>query len=147
VLSDHKNLQYFCTTKQLSHRQARWSEYLSRFNFKITYRPGSQGQKPDALTRRAQDQPAQEEARKFRQQTLLRPETFDFPSESRLPWTNDDADHDELRINQIVKDMHMSLRWEDILGNQERWRRLQRDRNHDSFRAIFAPRLGRARLS
>jgi hypothetical protein len=23
VLSDHKNLQYFCTTKQLSHRQAR----------------------------------------------------------------------------------------------------------------------------
>jgi hypothetical protein len=31
VLSDHKNLQYFATTKQLSHRQARWSEYLSRF--------------------------------------------------------------------------------------------------------------------
>jgi hypothetical protein len=29
VLSDHKNLQYFATTKQLSHRQARWSEYLS----------------------------------------------------------------------------------------------------------------------
>jgi hypothetical protein len=79
VLSDHKNLQYFCTTKQLSHRQARWSEYLSRFDFKITYRPGSQGQKPDALTRRSQDQPAQEEARKFRQQTLLRPEIFDFP--------------------------------------------------------------------
>jgi len=55
VLSDHKNLQYFATTKQLSHRQARWSEYLSRFDFTISYRPGKQGEKPDALTRRSQD--------------------------------------------------------------------------------------------
>lgn len=43
VLSDHKNLQYFTTTKQLSHRQARWSEYLSRFRFTIVYRPGNLG--------------------------------------------------------------------------------------------------------
>jgi hypothetical protein len=81
VLSDHKNLQYFTTTKQLSHRQARWSEYLSRFRFSITYRPGVQGQKPDALTRRSQDAPAQEEARSYRNQTLLRPELFDPPAE------------------------------------------------------------------
>lgn len=79
VLSDHKNLQYFTTTKQLSHRQARWSEYLSRFQFSITYRPGKQGEKPDALTRRSQDLPAQEEARNARQQTLLRPELFKTP--------------------------------------------------------------------
>ena len=76
VLSDHKNLQYFTTTKQLSHRQARWSEYLSRFSFTITYRPGKQGEKPDALTRRSQDSPAQDEARAARNQTLLRPELF-----------------------------------------------------------------------
>jgi hypothetical protein len=76
VLSDHKNLQYFATTKQLSHRQARWSEYLSRFQFTITYRPGKHGEKPDALTRRSQDQLAQEEAREARKQTLLRPELF-----------------------------------------------------------------------
>jgi hypothetical protein len=76
VLSDHKNLQYFATTKQLSHRQARWSEYLSRFNFKITYRPGKDGEKPDALTRRSQDVTAQEEARQARNQTLLWPGLF-----------------------------------------------------------------------
>ena len=81
VLSDHKNLQYFTTTKQLTHRQARWSEYLSRFRFSITYRPGVQGQKPDALTRRTQDAPALEEARAYRNQTLLRPELFDPPAE------------------------------------------------------------------
>ena len=40
VITDHKNLEYFTTTKQLSRRQARWAEYLSRFDFKITYRPG-----------------------------------------------------------------------------------------------------------
>ena len=52
VISDHNNLQYFTTTKQLSRRQARWSEYLSSFNFIIKYRPGRLGTKPDALTRR-----------------------------------------------------------------------------------------------
>ena len=29
VLSDHKNLEYFMSTKLLSRRQARWSEFLS----------------------------------------------------------------------------------------------------------------------
>ncbi len=53
VFSDHCNLQYFTTTKQLSRRQARWSEYLSSFDYTIYYRPGRLGAKPDALTRRA----------------------------------------------------------------------------------------------
>ena len=52
VLSDHKNLEYFATTKQLTRRQARWSEYLSGFNYIIRYRAGRLGTKPDALTRR-----------------------------------------------------------------------------------------------
>src|SRR5882724_2791773 len=40
VLSDHKNLEYFATTKQLTHRQVHWSEYLSGFNYLIRYRAG-----------------------------------------------------------------------------------------------------------
>lgn len=52
VLSDHKNLEYFRTNKQLTRRQARWSEYLSEFDFVIEYRSGKLGGKPDALTRR-----------------------------------------------------------------------------------------------
>jgi len=36
VLSDHKNLEYFMSTKLLNCRQARWSEFLSRFDFRIT---------------------------------------------------------------------------------------------------------------
>ena len=42
------------SSKRLSRRQARWSEFLSRFNFKISYKPGPQC-KADALTRRSQD--------------------------------------------------------------------------------------------
>jgi hypothetical protein len=57
VLTDHKNLEYFMTSKQLNHRQARWAEFLSKFNFKIQYRPGKQGTKPDSLTRRVSDLP------------------------------------------------------------------------------------------
>jgi hypothetical protein len=52
VVTDHKNLEYFATTKVLSRRQAHWSEYLSQFNFVIRFRPGRLGTKPDALTRR-----------------------------------------------------------------------------------------------
>jgi len=52
VVTDHRNLQYFSTTKILTRRQARWSEYLSAFNLVIRFRPGKLGTKPDALTRR-----------------------------------------------------------------------------------------------
>ena len=52
VFTDHNNLQYFTTTKQLSRRQARWSERFASFDFVINYRPGRLGAKPDAITRR-----------------------------------------------------------------------------------------------
>jgi len=52
VVIDHKNLEYFLTTKILTRRQARWSEYLSQFNLVIRFRPRRLGTKPDALTRR-----------------------------------------------------------------------------------------------
>ena len=52
VTMDHKNLEYFSTTKILMCRQARWSEYLSQFNLVIRFCPGRLGTKPDALTRR-----------------------------------------------------------------------------------------------
>ena len=55
IYTDHKALEYFMTTKQLTGRQARWAEILSQFFFTIMYRPGRQNSKADALTRREQD--------------------------------------------------------------------------------------------
>ncbi|KAL1952649.1 hypothetical protein VTO42DRAFT_4566 [Malbranchea cinnamomea] len=40
VLTDHKNLTYFITTKKLNERQIHWQEFLTQFNFRIKYRPG-----------------------------------------------------------------------------------------------------------
>ena len=51
VVTDHKNLEYFATTKLLTCHQARWSKFLSQFNMIICFRPGKLGTKPDALTR------------------------------------------------------------------------------------------------
>src|SRR3979490_2399404 len=51
IVMDHKNLEYFSTTKLLTRCQVRWSEYLSQFNLIIRFRPGQLATKPDALTR------------------------------------------------------------------------------------------------
>jgi RNase H-like domain found in reverse transcriptase len=53
VYIDHKNLLYFTTTKVLNRRQVRWSETLSAYNFKISYKKGSDNTKADALSRQA----------------------------------------------------------------------------------------------
>ena len=37
VVTDHKNLEYFSTTKLLTCRQARWSKYLAQFNLVIRF--------------------------------------------------------------------------------------------------------------
>jgi predicted aspartyl protease len=57
IWSDHKNLEYFQKKRQLSERQVRWAEKLSRYNFVLRYRPGKQGVVPDSLSRREQDLP------------------------------------------------------------------------------------------
>ena len=57
VYTDHKNLEHFMITKQLNCWQAHWIKFLSKFNFKISYRSGKQGEKPDILTRQSQNLP------------------------------------------------------------------------------------------
>lgn len=61
VMSDHKNLEYFTTTKVLTWCQAHWSEFLSGFVHNICYHPGKLGAKPDALMCRRDVYPQGEE--------------------------------------------------------------------------------------
>ena len=51
VVTDHKNLEYFSTTKILTRRQVQWSKYLHQFNMVIWFHPRKLDAKPDALTR------------------------------------------------------------------------------------------------
>jgi hypothetical protein len=52
IWMDHKNLEYFMTAKKLNRHQARWSLYLSRFNFSMHHRPGCSMGKSNTLSRR-----------------------------------------------------------------------------------------------
>jgi hypothetical protein len=74
VFTDHQNLQYFLTTKVWNPRQIRWAQWLANFNFKIVYRPGARGGKPDALSRRPEYRP--EEGATHREQSILKPGHF-----------------------------------------------------------------------
>jgi hypothetical protein len=79
IVTDHKNLQTFATTKQLSPRHMRWSEFLSRFNFRITYKPGTLNTRPDALSRKPEDVPTSEndDRLRARRRALIDPAKFD----------------------------------------------------------------------
>lgn len=50
VLTDHKNLEYLHTAKRLNPRQACWALFLTRFDFTLSYQPGSKNGKADALS-------------------------------------------------------------------------------------------------
>lgn len=86
VLTDHRNLEYFTTTKKLNRRQARWNELLADFDFKIVFRPGKQNGKADALTRIHADAPQNNlDARERHQhQVLLKPHQILRPIETVL---------------------------------------------------------------
>ena len=98
VITDHKGLEYFMSTKELSRRQARWSEKLADYNFKIKYRPGRTNERADALTRMPGSTPeSQDDERvKYQQQTILTPD--------RLVIAEIDEDGSEKPIYQKVLD-------------------------------------------
>ena len=49
---DYKNLEYFIKAQKLNKRQAKWTLYLSRFDFTLKYILGSKMGKIDSLSRR-----------------------------------------------------------------------------------------------
>lgn len=50
VWTDHKNLEYLQSAKQLNSFQACWALFFNCFNFHLSYRPRSNNTKPDALS-------------------------------------------------------------------------------------------------
>jgi len=77
--TDHKNLEYWKTKKDLNLRQAQWGERLANYDFMIKYRPGKLAGKPDILSRESGDSPWEGDM-KYRQnhgRTLLPEEAFE----------------------------------------------------------------------
>jgi hypothetical protein len=73
IVTDHKNIEWWASMRDLNRRQARWTLYLSRFSFKITYHKGELMQ-ADALSRFSKDQVSDKEDN--RQVQVLKPEHF-----------------------------------------------------------------------
>ena len=99
IWSDHKNLEYFRTARKLSRRQARWSLYLSRFDFTLHHRPGRSMGKPDALSRRPDHDDGSGDNEDI---VLLKPEHFVVAALSGLAVAGDEV--------EIVDDIKSAIR-------------------------------------
>ena len=78
ILTDHKNLEHFIKVRKLTKQQVRQSLILSRYQFKLAFRPGKLVGKPDALSRREQDIPtdATDKRLQYRVTQLLKPKVL-----------------------------------------------------------------------
>ncbi|KAH6570846.1 hypothetical protein BASA83_002898 [Batrachochytrium salamandrivorans] len=112
VISDHKNLEYFMTTKRLTRRHARWALTLSEFDFEISYRPGSRNAKADHLSRRPDYHIKEEPSTLIR---LLQPNNFTsiIATEINVPTGN--SFYSPIRKENIDLDSDWPLIVEDFL--------------------------------
>ncbi len=82
MIMNHKNLKYFMLTKQLSHCQACWSEFLFRFNYCIAYHLDKINDKLNALTRRSEDLSKEKNTfdsqHQYQHQTILKTHILDL---------------------------------------------------------------------
>jgi hypothetical protein len=77
LITDHKNFEYFMSKRLLNRRQARWAQFLSRFDYEIVCRPRKSNGKADALTRRPGDLPeGGDERLKTINQAVLKPQNL-----------------------------------------------------------------------
>jgi hypothetical protein len=53
IWTDHKNLEYFTTTKKFNRQQAWWSLELSEYDFALIHKPRKQHAKTDTLLRQS----------------------------------------------------------------------------------------------
>ncbi|KAG8725221.1 hypothetical protein FRC09_005676 [Ceratobasidium sp. 395] len=97
VISDHKNLEYFKTTKSLTGRLARWANFLADFNYQILYKPGSQNCRADILSRKEEHRPKEG----GESQALLHPDLF-------IAAISTDSDIDERIRDAILEDERLS---------------------------------------
>ena len=115
IVTDHRNLQYWRTAQNLSRRQARWSLFLSRFDFQITHKPGATNTQADPLSRVSTYQIA--DADDNQHQLVLKPEHF--VDATTIPVQPIDTLQDEIR-NATDQDPEVTLALQVLRGQKPR---------------------------
>lgn len=121
ILTDHKNLEPFTVKKVLTERQVRWSEFLSQFNFRLSHRPGKDAIVPDALSRREQDAPKDQDDSRLveRRKTLLPAALWANPVQIESP--NDDEQQAPPLIGPFPNDERLRPLWDQATQDNETW--------------------------
>src|SRR5205807_7263902 len=86
ILTYHQNLKHFTTKRLLNRRQARWSEFLTQFNYHIEYQPEKLNGKADALTRmKGESEEEATERRNHQTQVVLKSQGLGLLANITLP--------------------------------------------------------------
>ncbi len=82
IFIDHLNLKYFMFIKKLTRQQAKWTEKLFEYNFKIIYQSRKQNLKADALIRMSdvKSVEANDDRKLYQHQMLLSEDKFELQS-------------------------------------------------------------------
>jgi hypothetical protein len=114
------------TKKRFNWQQAQWSEFLTRFDYKIVYQPGKSNGKADASTRRPGDLPeGGDERLKYMRQAVLKP--HNLPEQLRIS-TNDIP----IQQSPSISDLFVQAYKDDLLPNKI----LETIRHGDTLREI-----------
>jgi hypothetical protein len=101
---DHQNLTYFQKAQKLSDQQARWSLFLSEFDIKLQHLPGNKMILSDALSRRPDHCPEEDETK---EEILLPDDLFlnllDINLRDRIT-RNKDFDFDVTRAIKLLQE-------------------------------------------
>ena len=125
ILTDHRNLLTFTTTKQLNGRQVRWMETLVEQPFIIRYQPGKEKGKADTLTRRSDDWPDEEDEKKTQyHRTLL--DQSKFLSEEYTRMIEEQQEEEKTEINRITMERNLIQRIQDKSQNDERIQKIKK---------------------
>ena len=104
VLIDHKSLKNFMTTKKLTPKQVRWAEFLSEFNFVISYQNSKKNNKVNALIRKPRDcaNNKEDEQLEHHVYVLLLPEHFQQSVELQPIEKNEKRDQSSAKTSNFT---------------------------------------------
>ena len=106
VITDHKALEFFKTQARLSNRQRRWIDYMSKFEFDITYIKGELNKVADCLSRYFENDTSSDihELHEYVQaDRRIDPDGEDLPRERYQEVVEKTV---EIRIMQVVEARH-----------------------------------------